>query len=559
MDLEGNFCIRLHTKKGDCRRVILHYQDKYIPLDVEDTRHSLTMEKFASDAVTDYYEGTVSMDVICLRYYFELESEDGCVYYGNYRFFSEKIEGIDYMFDCPKQSRMEQAFLVPDWARGSVVYQIFPDRFSPADDDAVSDEIWYRTPVTAKDRLGGCIKGITRRLDYLEELGVETLYLTPVFLSPSNHKYDTVDYYQISPEFGTKEDLKELVQKAHGRGMHVLLDGVFNHTSTEFFAFADLMEKGADSAYADWYYPTGFPLEARPMQKPNYLSFGYHGGMPKLNCNNPEVQDYIIKVALYWMQECGTDGWRLDVGDEISHAFWKRFRREIRAVNPDALIVGEIWFYAPAFLQGDEWDSVMNYQFRDGVAEFAARGAMTASQFAAHLEFMHGNVHAAAYDVLWNLIDCHDTERFLHIAGENKARLRLAAAVQILTHGSPMLYYGDEAGLSGGNDPDCRRGMLWDGKRRDDGLFSYYRRLTALRRTYRCIRYGRDTVLSADDESGVIVIRRYTKEEEVLLVFHGKDGVASVPQYAGRRDLLMEKTFAGTLGAFETAVLWREP
>lgn len=328
------------------------------------------------------------------------------VYYSGHAFYHQPVTDIDKMYDCPQTLR-EERFALPGWAKNKVVYQIFPSRFA-ADQD-VPEEVWYQAPISHHADLKGSLRGVVRRLDYIKALGADILYLTPVFQSRSSHKYDTDDYYAIDPSFGTKEDLKELVRRAHGLGMYVILDGVFNHTSVNFFAFQDVLKRQGGSAYLDWYYPRELPLKARRGITHGYKAFGYYRNMPKLNLQNRAAADYIISVAAYWIRECGIDGWRLDVGDEISHTFWKRFRQEIKAVKRDALIVGEIWHFAGDFLAGDEWDSVMNYPFYFAVLELAAAGTMRASAFLDHLGFMRGNLNRALDGYLWNFIDSHDT------------------------------------------------------------------------------------------------------------------------------------------------------
>ena len=415
---KGRFLIRLETKKGDVESVVLHVQDKYLPLKVMDTRQQYLMETACSDNYIDYYEKILDIDVVCLRYFFEIKDTAGnVVYYGNHNFYDACITDIDRMFDCPQNLREEELFELPQWAKNKVVYQIFPSRF--ATDKEVSEEEWYQAPINHKADLKGSLRGIIAHLDYIRHLGVDVIYMTPIFSSDSSHKYNIDDYYRIDPSFGTKEDLKELVEKAHELGMYVILDGVFNHTAVDFFAFKDVMEKKEQSEYLNWYYINEFPLVMEWGKKPNYKTFSYAAPMPKLNLQNKETADFVIDVASYWIRECDIDGWRLDVADEIHHAFWKRFRREIKAVKKDALIVGEIWHFAGDFLEGDEWDSIMNYQFYHAVFDLVAAGKMSASSFVGNLNFMKGNLNQALEGYLWNFIDTHDTARFLHSVGQD--------------------------------------------------------------------------------------------------------------------------------------------
>lgn len=549
---KDTFVVRIYTKAGDCEQVSLCIQDKYLPIERMDTRKEIVMERVACDGLLDYYEARVNIHMLCMRYYFALTGRDGeTLYYANYRFYKERPADIYQMFDCPQQVREEELFFVPKWAEGRVVYQIFVDRF--ASDKQVPEELWYKEKMEHGDRLHGNLKGITAKLPYLEELGVEVLYLTPIFKAGSSHKYDTIDYMEIDPDFGTKEDLGELVKKAHEKGMYVILDGVFNHTSTEFFAFRDLLENQENSPYRDWYYPESFPVCNKEM--PNYKAFAYYGRMPKLNCANKEVREYIFKVVSYWIKEYGVDGFRLDVADEIGHDFWRTFRKKIREINSEALIVGEVWHFSPEFLRGDEWDSVMNYRFYQAVKSFFAKKEITAGEFAGELSMLRGRLHTALQPLLWNLIGSHDTPRFLHEAGENKRALYLAAAMQLFYPGMPMIYYGDEAGMTGGNDPDCRRGMLWEKEKRDEKLFLWYQRLIALRKAHPALARGSQKWVRTEDETGLLVFSLSLDGEELTVLLHNGEGEISLPEYAGRYDVLKEQKFDGKTGAYGVSVL----
>ena len=549
---KDTFLIRIRVKKGDIKRIVLHCQDKYLPLKIKDTRASVEMTLAATDHVCDYFEAVIQFHMVCLRYYFEIEGTDGGRGRdGNYEFRKEQPSDIEQMFDCPQNLREEEMLVVPEWAKNKVVYQIFPARF--ATDQPVAKDLWYQTPLRRED-LKGNLRGIIDRLDHLQELGVDVLYMTPVFQSDSVHKYNTDDYYKIDPSFGTKEDLKELVEKAHGRGMRVILDAVFNHSSKQFFAFADIAEKEERSAYLDWYFVEGFPLRAKMGEIPNFKTFSYFGGMPKLNLKNPQVEEYFIQVGKYWIRECGIDGWRLDVADEIGHRFWKRFRDAVKEEKPDALIVGEEWHYGGDFLEGDEWDSVMNYHFYNAVMDLIAREEISVSQFMDSLGFLRGNLHPSTCQVLWNLIDSHDTERFFYSTGRNRAKHRLAAAVQLLLPGMPMIYYGDEYAMDGDRE-DCRRGMVWDEEHQDREMFAWYKKLIAIRHAYPCLTEGKVTACHTDDAAGTIALTSVLEQDEVTVLFHCKEGAADLPEYAGRQDLLTEAAFDGKLGPWGTAVL----
>ena len=550
----GKFVIRIETKKDDMEKVILHYRDKYIPIEFFDTWASAEMKKVISSRFHDYYEAEINIDCICLRYQFELIDKNGeRTYYGNYDFYDEKIDNIDRMFDLPQNLREEETFCVPQWAKNKVVYQIFPSRYATT--EKISEKDWYKKPISFKDNLKGNLRGVINTLDHLKELGIEVLYMTPIFRSDSCHKYDTIDYYRIDDSFGTEDDLKELVQKAHSMGMKVILDGVFNHSSPKFFAFQDLMEHQENSKYKDWYYVDKFPVKLAARHcRPDYKTFAYFGGMPKLNLSNEETAEYFINVGKYWIEKCDVDGWRLDVGDEVVHDFWKRFRKEIKSVKKDAFIIGEIWHYAGDFLEGDEWDSIMNYSFYYGVQDFVCNKLMSASRFVESLGFMRGRLYREVNPVLLNLIDSHDTARFLHVAGEDKNKLKFAAALQLLLPGMPMIYYGDEYGMTGGNDPDCRRGMVWDEKYQDLDMYKWYRSLIRVRKENPVLTEGELVSCKTDDETGLIEMVRVLNGAQITVVFNGGDEEILLEKYSGQNEAIRCDKFDGRLAPYSAGV-----
>lgn len=545
----GHFVFRLQTGRDDLSRVTMHFRDKYIPVKFHDTRDSIPMRRVAQDGCHDYYEAELDLDLVCLRYFFELTDRDGqTLYYANCRFYNEPVDDNDRMYDLPQTLREAERFAVPEWAKNKVVYQVFPARFATSQE--VPDKLWYKAPIAHNTDLKGDLKGLRSKLGYIRDLGVDVLYLTPIFHSKSTHKYDTIDYYTIDPDFGTTEDLVALVADAHGMGLRVVLDAVFNHTAPEFFAFQDVEKNWENSKYRDWYYCKDKPKRPKmPFVKPNYKCFSYFGGMPKLNLTNPETAQYCIDVALYWLRTAKVDGWRLDVGDEVSHYFWRAFRKALKAEFPDALIVGEVWHYAADFLQGDEWDSVMNYPFLNACMDFVAKGESTATDYLNDLGFLRGNYNSNCSSVLWNLLGSHDTGRVLHRCGEDQRKMRLMAAMQMLQPGMPFIYYGDEVGLTGGHDPDCRRGMLWDENRQDRQLLAYYKRLISIRKEYPCLM--EDGAEFADDDSGLVTLHR----GNLILLFHGKEGTIDLPQYAQKGELISGNRFDGKLEAYQAAVI----
>lgn len=543
---KDTFLVKLRCAKGDLFKVRLGYCDKYLNernIPVEGDIHYTDMIKVASDELFDYYEATIKTHVIVIRYFFELRDWEGIIlYYYGYRFYNEEPKLHFGMFDASQPVREEEIFDTPNWANGAIVYQIFPERF--ARKNLNTDGNWYLTPMNRTEMLGGNLRGIIDALDYLEKLGIEVIYLTPIFKSSSNHKYNTDDYMEIDPTFGTEDDLKELVEKAHNKNIKIILDGVFNHSGYEFAPFKDLMENQENSKYKDWYYPFSFPLKWKWGEKPNYWTFGYAGPMPKLNTSNPEVREYIFGVIRKWMS-LGIDGWRLDVADEVSHGFWKAFRKVVKSINKDALIIGEVWYESSPWLLGDEYDTVMNYLFFDNVKKLLVTKEYKVSDFDYENNFLRGRMHTKVQPLLWNLIDSHDTPRFLTQANNNEEILKLAFALQMTLPGMPMIYYGDEVGMQGGKDPDCRRGMLWDENKQNGEIFDYYKKWIKIHKKYSSLKNGEFKTIYVNDDANVYIFKRFNENEELYIAFNFSNNNISLDYLNDKKviDELEQKLF----------------
>lgn len=391
---------------------------------------------------------------------------------------------------------------VPAWVSRSVFYQIFPERFAngdPSNDPPVTVP-WDARPTTG-NFFGGDLQGVIDRSGYLANLGITAVWFNPIFDSVSNHKYDTRDYRRIDPHFGDLSTFRRMVEVLHGLGIRVVLDGVFNHTGDEFWAFQDVVQRGTDSPYYDWYDIWRWPVTRKPL---SYRAWAGYPDMPKLNHDNPEVQQYVFDTVRSWMQH-GVDGWRLDVANEVPHAFWREFRKVVKNANPDAYLVGEIWQNGEPWLRGDEFDAVMNYRFRDAVLQFVALRRIPPTEFDARLSQIRADYPGPIFYALLNLLGSHDTERFLTAAGGDVRRLKLAALFQMTYPGAPIVYYGDEVGLQGRRDPDSRRSFPWDPERQDQDqdLLAWYRTLIALRRSNPVLLGGDVRTILADDTTGV--------------------------------------------------------
>lgn len=520
---KNHFLIKIRTKRNDIEKVKLYYCDKYLRKyrRKEGRIHYKEMEKVFSDELYDYYEAEINIEVICLRYFFKFIKDSEVIYYGNYRFYNRKITTIDEMFDFSQQVREEEIFDIPSWAEGSIVYQIFPDRYARTDFD--TSNFWYDPPKRFSRTLyGGTIKGITQHINYLKDLGIEVIYLTPIFTSSSDHKYNTDDYLEIDKDFGTIQDFKELVNECHNNQIKIILDGVFNHSGSMFGPFQDIIKNQEQSRFKDWYYIKEFPVDVsfsslKTNKKPSWLTFGYAGMMPKLNTSNPEVREYIFKVARKYL-ELGIDGWRLDVADEISHDFWKEFRKVVKDINKDALIIGEVWYESTPWLLGDEYDTVMNYEFSRDIGLLVNDKKYRCSDFVNDYSFLLGRVHKRVRNYLWNLIDSHDTPRFLTSCGSKK-KLKFALALQMVLPGMPMIYYGDEVGMEGKQDPDCRRGMLWDEEKQDKELLTYYKQWIQIRKKSKALQKGTTKFSNVNDEIKTFeIVREYKSQKVKVLV-----------------------------------------
>lgn len=463
---------------------------------------------------------------------------------------------------------MPQEFPTPSWVHDAVFYQIFPERFANGDtQNDPPDTVPWASPPGPDTFMGGDLKGLLEHLDYLANLGISAIYLNPIFSAQSNHKFDHRDYKQVDPHFGSNQLLKVLVDECHSKGIRVILDISQNHCGRDFFAFADVVQKGAASKYTQWYHIESFPVSGP--EKPNYKSWWGIGSLPEFNNENQEVRAYFWDVTRYWMEEVGVDGWRLDVANEVSHEYWCEWRALVKGINPDAYIVGEIWGDGTPWLQGDNFDAVMNYVWRDLVVDFFAERSMTASKFDAGVRGLLARHPASVNLAMFNLIGSHDTARFLTVAQERIERLRLAFLYQMTYVGAPVIYYGDEIGMRGEKDPGCRGAMVWDRGYWNSALQAYVAKLIEIRRGNPSLRSGEYHRVLTHDEHGVYVYRRGRGQEAIYVVLNnsGKDRAVAFcpeqwPDTSEAIDLIKADRFSvtdgmisGEVGAWEGLIL----
>jgi len=406
---------------------------------------------------------------------------------------------------------------VPHWVQDSVFYQIFPDRFNNGSkaNDPVNVQPWGAPP-TNHGFAGGDIRGIIDRVYYLVDLGINALYLNPIFLSPSNHRYNTIDYYKVDPKLGTQAELLTLLDVAHRNNIRVILDGVFNHCGRGFFAFNDILENQSTSAYVNWFHVNKFPVDAySPGDATTYLGWWKYKSLPKFNTNEPAVRKYILDVARFWMEQ-GFDGWRLDVPNEIDDdPFWYEFRKVVRNTNSDAYLLGEIWDGNSRWVGEHHFDGLMNYPVRTLIIDLLLQ-KIHLSEFVAGIQkwlqkYPNENVFAQ-----YNLLGSHDTERILTVLKGDLAKLKLALLFQFTYPGAPAVYYGDEIGLTGGSDPDCRKTFPWDEGMWNTSIRQWVRKLIWLRREKVSLRHGEMKFIDCGSTSCLAYFRK--AQEEVTFV-----------------------------------------
>lgn len=437
----------------------------------------------------------------------------------------------------------------PDWVRDAVFYQIFPDRF--ARDDRPDPETtpppgqgaaegagdgagvaWDALP-TRENFFGGTLAGITRHLGHLTDLGVNAIYLTPIFAADTNHRYDTTDYYRLDPRLGTDRDFDVFLAGCHERGIRVVLDAVFHHCGWGHWAFQDVVRNGPASAYADWFRIDSYPVRAEPT--PTYATCSGCWYLPKLNVDNPELRAHLFGAVRQWTAR-GVDGWRLDVPYMMDNpGFWEQFRGVVREVNPEAYIVAEVWDFAGDWATATTSDAAMNYQLRAALLAFLVDRRTGADAFAADAARIASGVGDGA-DHMLNLLASHDTARLRTTCGGEPALSHLAVGLLLALRGIPMLYYGDEVGMTGFNDPECRATMPWHSSDWDQQTLAQVQQLVRIRRGSIALRRGSELVTPVTDD----IVRVERRHPEQCVVVYGNRAAtpATVTLTSGACDLL---------------------
>ena len=496
----------------------------------ESVKESSELRCIGRDNEWSYFtcELTLNETARYLRYYFIVHDNSKACYLGR---DGLSLEKPNYYFEYLYTNELD-ILRMPDWAKGSVLYQIFPERFYNQDkkNDPKNVVPWNSMP-TRENFFGGDLKGIISKLDHISSLNIDVLYMTPIFKSPSNHKYDTEDYFSVDPSFGDINDLRALVQECHRRKIRVVLDGVFNHSGYYFPPFQDVIQKGEVSDYKEWFYIESFPIRTDP---PNYECVGYYKWMPKLRFKNPDVRKYFIEVGKYWINEADIDGWRLDVADEVDFTFWQEFRRAVKSIKEDALLIAETWKDGRDMLRGDQVDTIMNYLFRDAVVDYFASGKLSTHRFDHLIHRMLNTYPIETQQLLFNPLGSHDTPRFLSMCNGNLQKMKLAIAFQMTFPGMPTVYYGDETGTEGENDPGCRRTIDWDNINLN--LLEFYKKMITLRKSDLPLRYGDYRSIFCDVDAYGFARNFNGETTYVILNNSDKEKSLTIPCFEGISD-----------------------
>lgn len=469
------------------------------------------------------------------KYYFELYSNNEKYIFLEDGFYTEeeflKLKGTIMCFMFPWMNSID-INTVPQWPQKTVWYQIFPDRFCNGNPECNSEKVIpWKGPtecVSYKDEFGGDLQGIISKLDYLRDLGITGIYLNPINLATTNHKYDTIDYAVIDPHFGDAKIMRNLSDEAHKRGIAIMLDGVFNHSGWLFKPWVDVKKKGPKSKYYNWFMINKWPFDKGwgNAEKGNFYSFAFVDAMPKLNTNNPEVQKYFIDICEKWVTEYDIDAIRLDVANETSHDFCKNLHKRMRQLKSDFYLIGEIWHDATPWLNGDELDSVMNYPLQDVVTKFWINENFTSIDLMNKINRCFSLYMKQSNSVLFNLLDSHDTIRMITQTNDRNKTLQQFVFLFCMT-GSVCIYYGTEVLLEGKHDPDCRRCMPWKEieNHEYDQTINFFKHLISLRKNEDALISGNIEFIHDEKHPRLIHIIKTSEEnnEVIEAIFNCED------------------------------------
>ena len=461
------------------------------------------MEEIEEGEECLYFQTTIHQEDPRFAYAFRLYDKEGNVSYFSELGQTERYplkESFYSFFQMPAVSESDMVKANPRF-RGRLFYQVFVDRFARSEAFLnPRTNMEWGDPVTPKSIAGGSLRGIEEKIPYLKSLGVGALYLTPVFESPSNHKYDTTDYLHVSKDFGTDEDLRRLSEKCHEAGILLVLDAVYNHMSDQNPLFQDVLLRGRESQYSDF-----FRYEGDLPRKGHYETFSFCEYMPRTNLDSKKTRDWFVRYVCSLVDRFDIDGLRLDVADEIPHRFYRELRLALEEKKEDFLLIGENWHEASSYLdKGDELDGVMNYPLTKAFLDLERDRETDASGFVKRLVDLRMRYKDGTNRNLLNLLGSHDTHRFLTEVKGNAGRFLGSYALLLFLEGLPCLYYGDEMGLEGGYDPDSRRCFPWREEDQNPEIREGMRKILSIRKEYLDV-LSPETI---EERDGLILLRR---------------------------------------------------
>ena len=548
---DGTGRFRVHTEKNISKLWLLLEDEDFRPVEL---RKYAETDRFVFWGVQVEFRANVA------KFSFAATTEDNLnLYLGTSGIANFISPSEKWIYD----SSIYQRHSIPDWVYGSVMYQVFPERFANGRSEINPENTveWGSVP-TRLDFQGGDLYGVIDKLDHIESLGVNILYLNPIFLSGSTHKYDSWDHFKVDPTLGGDDGLRDLISNCHDRNIKVILDCSLNHVHPRHFAFQDIVKNGENSEYKNWFtifdYPvrlihrphlyantykvgwdgneeeykrylektfeeTKVPVEVRdddgPIVEPSYKAWWGVPDMPKVNFESKEARQWALDVTKHWIENFDIDGWRMDVAKELDFSFWKEFRDIAHKANKETLLISEIFGDTSQWLQGDRFDGTMNYSFREAMTDYFATKRINNKEFADSLANLYSMYSFEALSSCQNLLSSHDVKRFLNRCGNEEDGILGAIFLQATFPGIAGIYYGDEIGLGGADDPFNREPFPWHSEESwNSTILDYTKKLMNIKKSSSIFKYGRFELL--DDNEQFVAFRRILKDESMLCIIN---------------------------------------
>ena len=548
---DGTGRFRVHTEKNISKLWLLLEDEDFRPVEL---RKYAETDRFVFWGVQVEFRANVA------KFSFAATTEDNLnLYLGTSGIANFISPSEKWIYD----SSIYQRHSIPDWVYGSVMYQVFPERFANGRSEINPENTveWGSVP-TRLDFQGGDLYGVIDKLDHIESLGVNILYLNPIFLSGSTHKYDSWDHFKVDPTLGGDDGLRDLISNCHDRNIKVILDCSLNHVHPRHFAFQDIVKNGENSEYKNWFtifdYPvrlihrphlyantykvgwdgneeeykrylektfdeTKVPVEVRdddgPIVEPSYKAWWGVPDMPKVNFESKEARQWALDVTKHWIENFDIDGWRMDVAKELDFSFWKEFRDIAHKANKETLLISEIFGDTSQWLQGDRFDGTMNYSFREAMTDYFATKRINNKEFADSLANLYSMYSFEALSSCQNLLSSHDVKRFLNRCGNEEDGILGAIFLQATFPGIAGIYYGDEIGLGGADDPFNREPFPWHNEESwNSTILDYTKKLMNIKKSSSIFKYGRFELL--DDNEQFVAFRRILKDESMLCIIN---------------------------------------